>query len=89
MKNDVENKITNRFYDDIQLKLNYVETYLEKGKGREAKIMIKTEYDSLEIMRSRELRKNELEEELFEKLKKTESKWGVFVLFSRKIPVLL
>ena len=42
--------------------------------GREAKIMLKMVYDSLEIMRSRELRKNELEEELFEKLKKTESK---------------
>ena len=84
MKNNFENKITNRFYDDIQLKLKYVETYLEKGMGREAKIMLKMVYDSLEIMRSRELRKNELEEELFEKLKKTESKWGLFLLFSRK-----
>lgn len=74
MKNDFENKITNRFYDDIQLKLKYVETYLEKGMDREAKIMLKMVYDSLDIMRSRELRKNELEEELFEKLKKTESK---------------
>ena len=74
MKNDFENKITNRFYDDIQLKLKYVEIYLEKGMGREAKIMLKMVYDSLEIMRSRELRKNELEKELFEKLKKTESK---------------
>ena len=74
MKNDLENKITNRFYDDIQLKLKYVETYLEKGMDHEAKIMLKMVYDSLAIMRSRELRKNELEEELFEKLKKTESK---------------
>lgn len=74
MKNDFENKITNRFYDDIQLKLKWVETYFEKGMDREAKIMLKMAYDSLEIMRSRELRKNELEEELFEKLKKTESR---------------
>lgn len=74
MKNDFENKITNRFYDDIQLKLKWVETYFEKGMDREAKIMLKMAYDSLEIMRSRELRKNELEGELFEKLKKTESK---------------
>lgn len=74
MKNDFENKITNRFYDDIQLKLKWVETYFEKGMDREAKIMLKMVYDSLEIMRSRELRKNELEGELFEKLKKTESK---------------
>lgn len=70
MKNDFENKITNRFYDDIQLKLKWVETYFEKGMDREAKIMLKMAYDSLEIMRSRELRKNELEGELFEKLKK-------------------
>lgn len=74
MKNDFENKITNRFYDDIQLKLKWVETYFEKGMDREAKIMLKMTYDSLEIMRSRELRKNELEGELFEKLKKTESR---------------
>ena len=74
MKNDFENKITNRFYDDIQLKLKWVETYFEKRMDREAKIMLKMAYDSLEIMRSRELRKNELEGELFEKLKKTESK---------------
>lgn len=74
MKNDFENKITNRFYDDIQLKLKWVETYFEKGMDREAKIMLKMVYDSLEIMRSRELRKNELEGELFEKLKKTESR---------------
>ena len=74
MKNDFENKITNRFYDDIQLKLKWVETYFEKGMDREAKIMLKMAYDSLEIMRSRELRKNELEGELFEKLKKTESR---------------
>lgn len=74
MKNDFENKITNRFYDDIQLKLKWVETYFEKGMDREAKITLKMVYDSLEIMRSRELRKNELEGELFEKLKKTESR---------------
>ena len=74
MKNDFENKITNRFYDDMQLKLKLAETYFEKRMDREAKIMLKMAYDSLEIMRSRELRKNELEGELFEKLKKTESR---------------
>ena len=31
MKNDFENKITNRFYDDMQLKLKLAETYFEKG----------------------------------------------------------
>ena len=58
----------------MQLKLKLAETYFEKGMDREAKIMLKMAYDSLEIMRSRELRKNELEGELFEKLKKTESR---------------
>lgn len=74
MENNFENKITNMIYDDMKVKLEYVKKCLEKGMNNEAEITLKSALGSLEVMRSRELRKNELEEELFKKLKETESK---------------
>ena len=74
MEDNFENKITNMIYDDMKACLECVKKCLENGMNERAKITLKSALDSLEVMRSRELRKNELEEELFKKLKETESK---------------
>lgn len=74
MENNFENKITNMIYDDMKARLEFVKKCLEKGMNNEVEIALKSALDSLEVMRTRELRKNELEGELFKKLKETESK---------------
>lgn len=74
MKDDFENRITNIIYDDMETCLELAKKCLEEGMNSKANDMINLAIGTLAIMRSRELRKNELEDLLFEKLKKFESK---------------
>ena len=73
MKDNFEDKLTNMNYDVLEAVLESVKRSLEAGEIAAAHRMLREISESLKVMRSRELRKNKLEAELFEMIRKAES----------------